>query len=89
MAIEKLIVPNHSTVSNAVDRIPLNPVRNPEIPPLNASFVTETLLLTINIKAALFTAISLTHETMIAQQKLPIHPNKPQPMYANIRVIRK
>jgi hypothetical protein len=82
MAIQKLIVPNHSTVSNAVDLIALNPVRNPEIPQLNASFVTETILLTI--RAALFTAISLTHETKITQQELPIHPNKPQPMYANI-----
>jgi hypothetical protein len=82
MAIQKLTVPNHSIASNAADRIAHNPVRNPEMPQLNASFATETILLII--KAALFAAISSTHATKKTQQELPTHPNKPQATYANI-----
>jgi hypothetical protein len=81
MATQKLTVPSHSTVLNAVDRMIHNPVRNPEIPRLNAFFATEAIL---TIKAAPFIVISLTHETKINLQELPIYPNKPQLMYANI-----
>jgi hypothetical protein len=82
MATQKLTVPSHSTVLNTVDRMIHNPVRNPEIPQLNASFATEAILLTIN--TAPFIVILLTNETNINLQELPIYPNKTQVIYANI-----